>query len=119
MMMSPFNPERVHIMNINQYFGIGSYNGLWYYKGHVGADYAPDTRIQSGKPTNAIDEILSEGKRDKVYYLAKYIKIFDELNKKAYHMYKNGELSMKEYERFHSDCLYLRGNYQYRYNHCA
>lgn len=65
----------------------------------------------------AIDAILEAKKYDRRYYLAKYYRIFDGLDKKIWAMLKNGEVDRKTFERFHSTCIYHRQNYLHALRH--
>lgn len=76
--MSPFSPERGHIMNINEYFGIGTYHGLGYYKGIVSA-ILPENHDYGEYPPE---------ERDNEYYAKKYADRFRHI----WCMIENGEL---------------------------
>lgn len=102
-------------MNLGEYFGWnGDYNGLGYvpHSVYVGA-YLPK---QTGGYSNAITDTLKECKRDKRYYIAKLLRRFYDLNKKAYVMHKAGELSKRSYEEFHRQCMWVLEDYERKFH---
>ena len=101
-------------MNLGQYFGWnGDYNGLGYVSNSsfCGA-YLP----KSGSYSNAITDTLKECKRDKRYYIARFLRRFYDLNAKAYKMYQAGELSKDFYNEFHRQCMWVLEDYEVKFH---
>lgn len=66
--------------------------------------------------SNAITDTLKECKRDKRYYIARFLRRFYDLNAKAYKMYQAGELSKSFYEKFHRQCMWVLEDYEVKFN---
>lgn len=65
--------------------------------------------------SNAITDTLKECKRDRRYYIARFLRRFYDLRAKAYKMYQAGELSKDFYNEFHRQCTWVLEDYQVKF----
>lgn len=87
-------------MNINQYFGIGDYHGLGYYKGIVSAHL----------PEHQNNGEYAPEERDNEYYAEKYAARF----RRIWSMIDNGELKFDS-KREEDEAWYAMCDAWYRY----